>query len=583
MIKKLLIISCLFAQGFTYGQVISGKIMDSVKLEPVAFASIVLADGIHGTTSDIEGNFKLVLPSGYHQPVTVSHVSYQKVRLPIVFFQTNKQVKLKPSNMLLSEVIIKAGENPAFHIIRNAVKNKNRNNPDNLESYQYHSYNKFIIKPSEMSDRFKKKADSLRNVPGTKTEKQKGLLQWDSLSNRIHFFLTESVTEKKVMNPGRQKETLIAYKASGFRSPMFANVATDYQPFSFYSDNISLLGKDFLNPISKNSEQRYEFYLTDTTYLENDTVYVIQYEAKRGKLITGLKGMVSISTNGWAIKNIIASSSDSLALTGIRIQQNYERVQNKWFPAQLNTDIDFYNFGEFGAHIVVQHRSFLKDILINPSLNKSEFGDIKVNLSPPPPGINLANLEKYRAAPLDAKEGRTYSMIDSVMRRFSWFDKGMEALATNTVPLGLFEFDLTRFLRVNQYESFRLGGGLYTSNRLSKWLCVGGYAGYGFNDHQWKYGGEVRFTFNPNRDFAVNFQYLNDIYETGYAHQPLQRDLTNANEGLRKLVSERFDKIESYRVDVTYRLLPRVHASAFLSKSNIQPTYDYTLTLNGET
>lgn len=583
MTKKFFFLPFLFFATTSYAQVISGKIVDSLKREPVAFANIVLADGIHGTTSDIEGNFKLSVPAGYQQAITISHVSYQKTKLPLSFFNKYRVIKLKPSEMVLSEVVVKAGENPAFRIIRNAVKNKSRNDPDNLESYQYHSYNKFIIKPSEMSDPYKKRVDSLRNGSSAATKKQKELLQWDSISSRIHFFMTESVTEKKVINPGRQKETLIGFKASGFKSPLFANVATDYQPFSFYNDKISLLGKDFLNPISKNSEQRYEFYLTDTTYIENDTVYVIQYEPKRGKLITGLEGMVSISTNGWAIKNIIASSSDSLALTGIRIQQNYEQVNGQWFPAQLNTDIDFYNLKQFGSYIIAQHRSFIKDVKINPALNKSEFGDIKVDLSPTAGVLNEANIEKFRIAPLDTKEAKTYVTIDSAMQKFQWLDKTMEALATNALPVGPFDFDLTRLVHINQYEGFRLGGGLYTSNRFLKWLRVGGYGAYGFKDQQWKYGAEVRFNLNPNRDFGITFQYINDIYETGYAHQNVQRDFTNANEGLRKLVSERFDKIESYRVDVSYRVLPRVHASAFVSKNNITPTYDYTLTLNGET
>jgi hypothetical protein len=583
MTKKFFILPFLFFATTSYAQVISGKIVDSLKREPVAFANIVLADGIHGTTSDIEGNFKLSVPAGYQQAITISHVSYQKTKLPLSFFDKHRVIKLKPSEMVLSEVVVKAGENPAFRIIRNAIKNKSRNDPDNLGSYQYHSYNKFIIKPSEMSDPYKKRLDSLRNGTSTGTKKQKELLQWDSISSRIHFFMTESVTEKKVINPGRQKETLIGFKASGFKSPLFANVATDYQPFSFYNDKISLLGKDFLNPISKNSELRYEFFLTDTTYIENDTVYVIQYEPKRGKLITGLKGMVSISTNGWAIKNIIASSSDSLALTGIRIQQNYEKANGQWFPAQLNTDIDFYNLKQFGSHIIAQHRSFIKDVRINPALNKSEFGDIKVDLSPPAGVLNEANIEKFRITPLDTKEAKTYVTIDSAMQKFQWLDKTMEALATNALPVGPFDFDLTRLVHINQYEGFRLGGGLYTSNRFLKWLRVGGYGAYGFKDQQWKYGAEVRFNLNPNRDFGVTFQYINDIYETGYAHQNVLRDFTNANEGLRRLVSERFDKIESYRVDVSYRVLPRVHASAFVSKNNIIPTYDYTLTLNGET
>jgi hypothetical protein len=582
MFKKLFFVVGFLLSFSSFSQTISGRIIDSLKLEPIAFANVILADGIHGTTTDIEGNFKLPVPAGYSQFITISHVSYQKIKLPISYFKTTKIIRLKASNLVLGEVVIKAGENPAWRIIRQAVKNKKQNDPENLNSYHYFSYNKFIIKPTELSGKYKRKSDSLRNVSGTKTKTEKDLLEWDSLSSRLHFFMTESVTEKKVMNPNRQKETLIGFKASGFKSPLFANVATDYQPFSFYNDKISLLGKDFLNPISKNSEDRYDFYLTDTTFFENDTVYVIQYEPRKGKLITGLQGMVSISTNGYAIKNIIAASSDSLALTGIRIQQNYERVDGKWFPVQLNTDIDFYNFGAFGSHVVAQHRSFLKDIKINLPLNKSEFGDIKVDLSPPAAAINQANLEKYRIAPLDNKESKTYVTIDSVMKKFAWFDKGIEALATNAIPLGAFEFDLTRLMRINQYEGFRLGAGLYTNNRFSKWLRLGGYAAYGFKDQQWKYGGEMRFNINPNKDFAISLQYFNDIYETGYSTANLQRDFTNPNEGLRRLASSQYDRIEAYRAEVSHRLFPQLHAIGFISKNTIQPTYDYTLLLKGE-
>jgi len=564
------------------GQIISGRVIDSLKLEPIAFANIVLADVIHGTTTDIEGNFKIAIPAGYSQAITISHVSYQKMVLPLSYFTNSSTIKLKASNLILSEVEIKAGENPAWRIVREAVKNKKRHDPDNLNSYQYTSYNKFIVKTSALSDKYKLKADSLRTTSGTKTKAQKGLLEYDSLSTRMNFFMSESVTEKQVINPSRTKEKLIAFKASGFKSPLFANVATDYQPFSFYNDKISLLGKDFLNPISKNSEDRYDFYLTDTTYFEGDTVYVIQFEPRKGKLITGLKGMVSISTDGYAIKNIIASSSDSLALTGVRIQQNYERVNGKWFPVQLNTDIDFFNFQKYGSHPLIQHRSFIKDIQINPLLKKSDFGDIKVDLSPPPADLNIANLEKYRTAPLDAKESKTYVTIDSVMKKFSWFEKAAEALATNTIPVGLFEVDVTKISRINGYEGFRLGAGLYTSNRFSNWLRVGGYAAYGFKDDQWKYGGEVRFNLNPNKDFALSLHYQKDIYETGYAYTTTQRDFTNPNEGLRRLVSSRYDRIEAYRAELSYRLMPRVHASGFISKNEIRPEYDYSLQLNNE-
>ncbi len=584
-VRKLLAsLLLLGAAHYVQSQTITGKIIDSVKVEPIAFANLVLDDGIRGTTTDIEGNFTLTLPAGYSGKITISHVSYQRIKLPASYFAKNRIIRLAPSVTVLNEVVFKAEENPAFRIIRNAVKNKKQHNPDNLNSYQYNSYNKLIMKGSEPTAAFKDKVSKLKEKTDTAklSKKDKELLSFDSITGKMHFFMSESVTEKQVMNPGRSKETLIGFRASGFKSPLFANVATDYQPFSFYSDNISLLGKDFLNPISKNSEDRYDFYLTDTTYLDQDTVYIIQFEPRKGKLITGLKGMVSISTDGYAIKNIIAGTADTLALTKIRIQQNYEKVNGKWFPVQLNTDIDFEEFKIFDSHLMVQHRSFIRDVQINPAMKKSSFGDIKVDLTLPKPELNNEMLAKFRTSPLDSKEGQTYVTIDSVMRKFSWLDKGLEAFATQAWPLGPFEIDLTKIARINSFEGFRLGAGLYTSNRFSKSLRVGGYAAYGFKDERWKYGGEMRFNINPDRDFHLTLSYAYDIYETGYGHEGQNKNLIATNESIRKFLSSQYDRTETYKGELGYRLMPRLHSIAFVSKNQITPAYNYQLLFNNE-
>lgn len=582
--KRLTVFFLLILTYSTQAQTISGKIIDSIKVEPIAFANLVLDDGIQGTTSDIEGNFTFFIPANYSGKITISHVSYKKIRLPLAYFAKKNVIRMTPSVTVLSEVILQAEENPAFRIIRTAVKNKKRHDPDNLDSYQYHSYNKLIMKGSEPSAAFKEKVIKLRGKPDSAqlSKKEKEILSFDSITNRIHFFMSESVTEKKVMNPGRSKETLIGFRASGFKSPLLANVATDYQPFSFYNDNISLLGIDFLNPISKNSEDRYDFYLTDTTYLDRDTVYIIQFEPRKGKLITALKGMVSISTDGYAIKNVIAGTADTLALTKIRIQQNYEKINGKWFPIQLNTDIDFEEFKIFDSHLMVQHCSFISDIQINSALQKSAFGDIKVDLTLPKPELNNDMLSKFRTSPLDSKESQTYVTIDSMMKKFSWLDKGLEAFATQAWALGTFEIDLTKIARINSFEGFRLGAGLYTSNRFSKWLRVGGYAAYGFKDDRWKYGADVRFNLNPNRDFYLALSYAKDIYETGYGHEGQNRNFIATNETIRKWLSSQYDRSETYKGELGYRLMPRLHATLFVSKNQITPAYNYQLLFNNE-
>ena len=55
-------------------------------------------------------------------------------------------------------------------------------------------------------------------------------------------------------------------------------------------------------------------------------------------------------------------------------------------------------------------------------------------------------------------------------------------------PIGFFDVDLKYLLKYNNYESFRLGIGGITNNRLSEIFKVNGYLAYGFKDDEYKYG-----------------------------------------------------------------------------------------------
>ena len=579
----LALIGILFS-SFSFAQSIRGIVIDSVGRQPIAFASVTLEDGRTGTSTDIEGTFNLAIPANYPGAIYLSHVSYQKRIVSLSYLKTHSIISLIPSSTLLQEVAVTATkeENPAFRIIRQAIAHKKDHDPDHLKSYEYISYNKFLVTMSgsrlpydSILARIKKK-DSVKQAKA-----RKNFTTFDSLLKTTHFFLSESVTEKQKINPDKEKEKLLALQVSGFKSPLFTNVATDYQPFSFYKDNISLLGKNFINPVSKGTFSRYDFVLSDTAYQGNDTIFIIKYQPKPNSFFNGLKGMLSISTDGFAIKNVIASSADSLAYTGIRIQQNYEKTNGHWFPDQLNTDMRFYKYLTYGRYPMLQHRSFLKEIKINPPLNRSAFGDVKVELTLPKVEENKQVLEKFRNFNLDQKESRTYTLVDSVMRKARWLDSFLEIMAVQAVPLGPLEFDLSRLTKINRYEKFRLGAGLYTSNRFSKWLRLGGYAGYGFRDQQWKYGAEAKFNFNLNKDFFLRFAYAKEIIETGSLNISHDGQLPGS-ENFRTWVSSRYDRIEFYKAEIGYRLLPDIHATAFVSRSEITPTYVYQFQLGND-
>ncbi|MBL0745903.1 DUF5686 family protein [Chryseolinea lacunae] len=579
----LLFVIVIAAAGARAQSVVSGKVIDSLSAQPIAFVSVTLEDGRHGTNSDIEGNFKLHVPAGYSGWVYFSHVSYRKIRLPLSALHARQTIRLKQSSTVLTELTFLSGENPAHKIIRKAIEHKKENDPDELKSYSYTSYSKFLVSPTEPDAKTDSIVNSLQHKPDSiKLNKdQKSLLQFDSLAKKSNLFISESVSERKVLNPGQVKEKLLAFQISGYKSPMFSSAAMDNQPFSFYDDNIKLFGKEYLNPLTPGTFKHYDFYLMDTTFYQADTVYVIQFSPRNKKFFNGLEGMLSIAVDGYAVKNIIATSADSIAQVGLRIQQDYEKIDNHWFPVQQNTDLDFHELIFAGRSLKAQQSSFLKDIKINPPLNPKDFGDITLELANITKDLNTLTLDRYRIRPLDEKELNTYTFLDSAMRKIRWIDGAFEALVTGYVPVGFVDVDLSKVASFNQYENTRLGLGLYTNDRFSKLVRVGGYYGYGLRDRQSKYGGEVKFTFNRNRDLFFRLAYAHDIYETGSLHENNEGQyLSNAS--FRKWVASRFDAYTSYRTEVGYRILPSVHARLSLQRQEIRPTYAYTLEQNGE-
>ena len=261
----------------------------------------------------------------------------------------------------LDEVILTNAENPALRIIRKVIANKEQNDPMKKGGFTYTSYSKSIV---DVEGR-KESTDSLRTEYLKQIEKGELDLDSDSLSiNRkflikkgfFNIFLLESVTKRKFLPPDLTEEKVIATRASGFKSPYFAMLATEIQPFGFYEDNIDLLDLHFLNPVAKGSLKRYNYVLEDQIIRQKDTLFNISFQPKKDANIDGLKGFMYINSDGYAIQNIVAEPYDEL-ITQLKVQQKYTQVEDSiWFPQQLN-----FTF-TLNQGIFIDGKTYLKDI-----------------------------------------------------------------------------------------------------------------------------------------------------------------------------------------------------------------------------
>ena len=542
---------------------LKGRVVDVNSQLPLAFVSIGVQGTSVATSSDIEGRFKLDVPA---LPVvlTFSYVGYEPKS---VVLTTGAEValiniSLKKKDITLKEVIVKAGPNPAVGIIKKVVANRDSNDPEKLASYTYTSYNKLIITAN---------SDSLEKAKGD-TSRQKVIKFFE----RNHLFLLETVTQKKFREPNLVNEYITGIRASGFKDPTFMALATQLQAFSFYKEVIELADKVYINPISKNSENKYLFTLEDTLYDGKDSVFVISFQPRTGKNFNGLKGVLYINTNGYAIQNVIAGPMVEENL-GIRIQQKYELIEGKkWFPVQLNTDLIFKNASFNQANLIGIGRTYLTDIKIDPGLKKSEFMQIELTLEPDANSQQETFWQKYRPDSLDEKEQRTYVVIDSVGKANN-LDKKVRnffALSSGRIPIKKIDLELDKLIRYNYYEGIRLGLGIRTNSTFSRVVNVGGYFGYGFKDKGFKWGADASVRIVKNADVRLKALWVSDVLESAMPEIRGMRPLSY-NERIRNTMISKMDFWNKGEVSLSFRTPGYLRFVAFANRSTVNAKYDY--------
>lgn len=549
MKKGLIFLLLVFCFQLSKAQfVYTGEIKDSLSKQPLAFVNVLASNSLRGTTSDIDGKFKLLSRSKLDS-LRFSYLGYAPKTISAESLKKQKVIYLQQTNFQLKEVEVLAGENPAHRLIQLAVQNRDLNNPEKSTEFYYESYNKLII-TGDLDSNILLNQDSIQKLDSNDQAAYK-------LFNKQHLFMMESVSERNHIPPDNSKELVLASRVSGLKNPMFSLIGTQLQSFSFYSNYINLFGNNYLSPISKGSINKYLFELTDTILQEQDSIFLIRFQPRKGKNFEALKGVLYLNTNGYAIQNIIAEPVEK-EMIEVKIQQKYEQMDgNQWFPVQLNTNLIFHNIELNGYNAIGIGRSYLKNIQLESKLKKGKIGNTILSLDPEAGEKDESYWESYRLDSLDAKERETYRKIDSIgdAENFDEKMKLFRTFVTGSIPWGKIDLPIKHFMDYNDYEGFRLGVGAETNDKFIRNFRIGGYGAYGFKDRAFKYGGYAKWEPKSDRLFKMQLSYSNDVVESGGVDFVGVRTATFSNEGLKKLYINQMDGAEKYQFDLGFRAL----------------------------
>jgi hypothetical protein len=527
----------------TAQQAIELTLIDLKTNEPVPFANIVYGSHQLGTMSNINGRFQL-LHDSETSDIRISCMGYKTKSVVTSGLNPQDIIYLEPSVIELTQVNIFPGKNPALTIMEKVYENRDLNNPDKAVDYSCIIYHKMTF---------------FLNVPDTLKTIDKDQRKLIEFSKNNHLLLIESVTEKKHLAPDKTNEKMISGRVSGLQQPSLAILPTQIQPFSFYQENIRLLDNDYTNPISQQGLKNYFFLIEDTLLnASGDTLFYISFEPRKQSTIRGMKGSMHVHIPTYGIKTVNAETIQEHGSLSLAIKQNYEQTDSLyWFPDQLESRMQITKTAtgqSYAYPLIGVGKSSVTAIKINPKLNEKEFSNIQfIDES----GYKtLPPIDNYRIEPLSARDSATYHLIDSLGRKMKLdaminFQKN---LIDGFIPMGYLKLDVKKLVGYNQYEGFRLGIGLWTSEKLSNKFSTGGYYTHSYKPDDNNYGAGFRLNLNKKRQTEWDVNWDKSLNETG-SFSFLDGYESTSAERYKRIYISTMDRIHSGSTAIRTRML----------------------------
>ena len=596
-----LFIIFIFSSILSFAQVqdIGGLVLDADNKEPLAFVSISLRGHNRGAISDIDGkwNIKGVNSS---DSLVFSIVGYRPLKTTVAGFlqkYPNGNVLISKTSYNLKEVTVRPGINPAHRIIQKALDNKKKNNWERIPQWTYRTYSRFhvtrdrldSIQASLEKEKHEKKEGNSISInigagkprdttkAGRHADSLRAQNSSDSFFNTQHLFMIETVTEKKFKYPDKVKEVVLAAKTSGSEDPRFSLVFQQFNNFNIYKDYIEVGSKQYLSPLAYGCISKYLYVLEDSIRSGMDTVYVISYRPRRSTLFSGFAGLLYINTRGYAVQNVIALPKNIDEGMNTEIQQQFTLIDGKtWFPEQVTTNIVFG--GDLSSLLAIEGKgkSYIKDVNLHAELSNKQFNNIDFDIDKNAVEKSDTFWARERNDSLSKKDRQTYKVIDSLCKAIN-LDKKIkyfEALYNGRLGIGKIDVPFDKLFGYNGYEGFRLGAGLYTNDKLSRYFSVGGYGAYGFKDKAFKYGTELFLTPVLASQFRIRGGYYNDVAELGGVTFPMDRKV-HSKEPVRNVNISRMYTYQ--KENVAIRISPfrylTVEPAYSQSKENIRDYY----------
>jgi len=308
LVFLLLLINTAIAQKYK----VTGVVKDKESGLPLSYTSIRIYETTNGTTTNYEGQFLLRLNEGIYKLI-FSYVGYKTDTLSInVPINQKIDVNLQPEAVKLGEVVVNANEDPAYRIIREAIKRK-KENRKGLIDFEYDAYSKKIFES----------AGEVAAIEETFVKGYNKIDKWEK-----EFILSTHKTEN-------QKKEIHSMDFS----------ISDSYYIDFSKDTLTLMMNKIYLPLADNAFDYYDYTLLNVKESAIGEIYRIKV-IPHSKIQPLLQGEVTIESSNYALTSANLKTNEGVRFPfinnlSVKFVQQLGKYDGYWLPNYIETRAGF--------------------------------------------------------------------------------------------------------------------------------------------------------------------------------------------------------------------------------------------------
>lgn len=522
-------------------QNIQGVVTDSLTNEPIPYLSVFYEGKGVGSITDNDGNYKVETRKGWNK-LTFSAVGYvTKVVNIIPGVTKNLNVRMRPDDIMLDEVVVKPKRekysrknNPAVELMKKVIAHKKNNKLSENDYYQYNKYQKITMSLNDVTPEMLEKG-MYKKMPFLKDQ-----IELCEETNKfiLPISVDETASQKIYRKHPKSEKTIIKGMSSTGVNELFATgdmlstVLKDvFTDVNIYDNDIRLLQYPFISPISSSDAiSFYKFYIMDTTFVDKDKCFHLTFVPNNSQDFGFTGHLYVLADSSYTVKKCtmnLPKKSGVNFVDNMDIIQEFEQLPNGEWVLKTDDMIVEMTLMKIMQGFQIRRTTRYSDYAFDElpqQLFKRKGAEIK-EADAMMRGDDFWN--QYRPVPLT----QTESSMDMLVKRleqmpgFKYVIFVLKAFIENFVETGTKEHPskvdigpVNTMISNNYIDGLRLRMSTQTTANLNPHLFFKGYYAYGFKDHRSKYMGEVEYSFNKKeylpREFpknSITFSYQYDV------------------------------------------------------------------------